>query len=204
VIHAERGSSVLGYTMLLVLPAAIAFAVVHLVVYADRADGPVVLTALGAAAVGMVAAGFVSWHWSRMHGLSRWYVLNGLVNIFFSLGGTLQLRGWRLLVLPAAGAMVLNAFFTGICVTGMVVTVLWMAGRFHFGRPPVIRHLVTVWEIPGSDRTDRDDSYQARCECEWVSRQFPLGRPGAEDDVFAAARKHSPNVARLVVVPDDW
>lgn len=112
----------------------------------------------------------------------------------YVLGLVSNLDGWlRPNVLPDEWTLAVNAFIAAFCVTALVFGLMVLAGW----QPPK-RHHVTVWELPGRDDTDRDDSYQAWCECEWHSNRYRLSRPDAEAAAFAAARGHSPKVARRV------
>jgi hypothetical protein len=196
--YARRANSPLGLALLILLPLGAVLAVLSAVIARPAVGRHAPLIGFGAALVGLVVAGYLSWRWAGQPLLARF-------NLFMSSIATVLegcrprwKRGLKLPHLPNELILALDGFLVPVCVVGMVVTLLWMTGHYHFDRPMYWRHRVEVWEIPGSDHTDKNDYYQAWCACHWRSGQYRLRQPDAEAQAFDAARKHSTKVARRV------
>jgi hypothetical protein len=89
-------------------------------------------------------------------------------------------------------------FLTVTYLVQFVVVMLELAGIYRI--EPSDRHRATVCLVEsGQSRKAETWYYQAVCECSWKSPQFILDDDDdSEEQAFARAREHTPNVRRWV------
>jgi hypothetical protein len=146
-----------------------------------------------------LAAVAVVWGFSRVYRLNSLTVYLVFEIVVLSIPATLVLalptrRGW--VQVPGAVHLLAAALLGG---AGLGLA--FAAGRRIGRAPEEIRHEIEVqlrthatWNRYPPFFEERPATYQAYCTCGWFGREFSIDDPDSEEQAFAEARRHGPDV----------